>query len=71
VAFHFIETGQVYITWDMVRKMISRRQEYLVKQCIKYQSKFDPGSASLKKMIFAGRSAAPQEDRAIKLVDFI
>jgi hypothetical protein len=25
VAFHFIETGQVNITWDMIRKMISRR----------------------------------------------
>jgi hypothetical protein len=43
----------------------------LVKQCIKYGSKFDAGSASLKKIVFAGRSAAPLEDRAIKLVDFI
>lgn len=55
----------------MVRQMITRRQEYLVKQCIKYGCKFDPGSASLKKIVFAGRSAAPLEDRAIKLVDFI
>lgn len=55
----------------MVRKMISRRQEYLVKQCIKYGTKFDPGSASLKKIVFAGRAAAPLEDRTIKLVDFI
>lgn len=55
----------------MVKKMISRRQEYLVKQCIKYGTKFDPGSASMKKIVFAGRSAAPQEDRTIKLVDFI
>lgn len=71
VAFHFIETGQAHITWAIVRKMLSRRQEYLVKQCIKYGSKFDPGSASLKKIVFAGRSAAPMEDRTIKLVDFI
>ncbi|CDW87773.1 transient receptor potential cation subfamily member 4 [Stylonychia lemnae] len=71
IAFHFIETGQVLITWDMVRQMINRRQEYLVKQCIKYGCKFDPGSASLKKIVFAGRTAAPLEDRTIKLVDFI
>lgn len=71
VAFHFIETSQIHISWEMVRKMIDRRQEYLVKQCIKYGSKFDPGSASLKKIVFAGRTAAPLEDRAIKLVDFI
>jgi hypothetical protein len=25
VAFHFIETGEAMITWDLVRKMISRR----------------------------------------------
>ncbi len=25
VAFHFIETGEATITWDLVRKMISRR----------------------------------------------
>ncbi len=73
VAFHFIETGEATITWDLVRKMISRRQEYLVKQCIKYGSKFDAGMASygLKKMVFAGRTAAPLEDRTIKLIDFV
>ena len=36
VAFHFIENGYVYLTWDMVRKMLHNKQEYLVKQCIKY-----------------------------------
>ena len=71
MAFHFIETGQVHITWEMVSMMISRRQEYLVKQCIKYGFLFNSGSASLKKIVFAGRSAAPLKDRAIKLVDFI
>jgi hypothetical protein len=25
VAFHFIETGDATITWDLVRKMIARR----------------------------------------------
>jgi hypothetical protein len=25
VAFHFIETGEATITWELVRKMISRR----------------------------------------------
>lgn len=25
VAFHFIETGEATITWDLVRKMIARR----------------------------------------------
>lgn len=72
-AFHFIETGEATITWDLVRKMISRRQEYLVKQCIKYGSKFDAGMASygLKKMVFAGRTALPLEDRTIKLIDFV
>ena len=43
----------------------------MVKQCIKYGCRFDPGSASLKKIVFAGRTAAPLEDRTIKLVDFI
>jgi hypothetical protein len=73
VAFHFIETGEATITWDLVRKMISRRQEYLVKQCIKYGSKFDAGMAShgLKKIVFAGRTAVPLEDRTIKLIDFV
>lgn len=71
IAEYFIITGVVHITWDMVRKMISSNQEYLVKKCIKFNTKFDPGSASIKKILFAGRSAAPLEDRTIKLVDFI
>lgn len=25
VAFHFIETGEAIITWDLIRKMIGRR----------------------------------------------
>jgi hypothetical protein len=25
VAFHFIETGQIQITWEMIRKMIANR----------------------------------------------
>lgn len=73
VAFHFIETGEATITWELVRKMIARRQEYLVKQCIKYGSKFDAGlvSAGLRKIVFAGRAGSPLEDRTIKLVDFV
>jgi hypothetical protein len=44
-----------------------------VKQCIKYGSKFDAGMASygLKKIVFAGRTAIPLEDRTIKLIDFV
>jgi len=71
VAYHFIENGLVQITWEMIRKMLANRQEYLVKQCIKFGSKFDPGSAHVKKIFFAGRTAQPIEDRAIRLVDFI
>ena len=71
IAFYFIENGLVHITWDMIRKMLESRQEYLVKQCIKYGCKFDQGSAQVKKIIFAGRTAQPIEDRNIKLVDFI
>ena len=71
VAFHFIENGLVLITWDMVRKMLESRQEYLVKQCIRYQLKFDSGSTKVKKINFAGRNAQPYEDRQIRLVDFI
>ena len=55
----------------MVRKMLSNRQEYLVKQCIKYQCKFDNSSAQVKKIVFAGRAARSFEDRTIRLVDFI
>ncbi len=71
VAFHFIENGYVSLTWEMVRKMLSNRQEYLVKQCIKYQVRFDASSAQIKKVVFAGRSAQAFDDRAIRLVDFI
>mmetsp|Transcript_30586 Transcript_30586/g.46909 ORF Transcript_30586/g.46909 Transcript_30586/m.46909 type:complete len:152 (-) Transcript_30586:1165-1620(-) len=55
----------------MVRKMLSNRQEYLVKQCIKLGTKFDPGDASTKKIVFAGRAGKPSESRTIRLVDFI
>jgi hypothetical protein len=71
IAFHFIENGLVQITWEMVRKMLANRQEYLVKQCIKYGTKFDSSSAKIKKIVFAGRAAQPMEDRNIRLVDFI
>ena len=71
IAFHFIENGLVHITWEMVRKMLANRQEYLVKQCIKFSCKFDTGAAQVKKIVFAGRTAQPVEDRNIRLVDFI
>ena len=70
VAHHFIEHGYVQITWEMVRKMLSNKQEYLVKQCIKFQCKFDSTSANLKKINFAGRTTTVEE-RKIRLVDFI
>jgi len=35
VAYHFIEQNYIQIKWEMVRKMLENRQEYLVKQCIK------------------------------------
>ena len=71
VAFHFIENSLIHITWEMVEKMLANRQEKIVKQCIKYGTKFDSGAAQYKKIIFAGRTAAPMEDRQIRLVDFI
>lgn len=71
IAFHFIENGIVHITWEMIRMMLANRQEYLVKQCIKYGTKFDTGAAQIKKIIFAGRAANPMEERNIRLVDFI
>lgn len=55
----------------MVRKMLSNRQEYLVKQCIKANTKFESSDAQTKRLIFAGRASAPLEDRTIRLVDFI
>jgi len=45
IAYHFIENGLVHITWEMIRRMLQNRQEYLVKQCIKFGCKFDAGSA--------------------------
>ena len=45
MAYHFIENGLVHITWEMIRKMLANRQEYLVKQCIKFGLRFDTGSA--------------------------
>lgn len=71
MAHHFIEHGYVQITWTMVRKMLDNKQEYLVKQCIKLQCKFDASSQNLKKISFAGRTAQPIEDRSVRLVDFI
>ena len=50
--------------------MLSNKQEYLVKQCIKFQCKFDSTSANLKKINFAGRTSTVEE-RKIRLVDFI
>ena len=55
----------------MVRKMLANKQEYLVKQCIKCQCKFDSGSANLKKIAFAGRTGELIADRTIRLVDFV
>ena len=57
LAQHFIESNSVLITWDMIRRMLQNRQEYLVKQCIKFGCKFDPGSAQVQKIFFAGRAA--------------
>ena len=71
MAYHFIENGLVHITWEMIRKMLKNRQEYLVKQCIKFGLRFDPGNTEVKKILFAGRAAQPIEDRTIRLVDFI
>lgn len=71
VAYHFIEMKLVRITWDMIRRMLQNRQEYLVKQCIKFDCEFDSGSAQVKKIIFAGRTAKPKAERTIRLVDFI
>jgi hypothetical protein len=55
----------------MIRKMLANRQEYLVKQCIKYGTKFDTGAAQIKKIIFAGATSSLIEERNIRLVDFI
>lgn len=55
----------------MVRNMLKNRQEYLIKQCIKYSTKFEAGDAQTKKIMFAGRVGRPLQDRSIRLVDFI
>jgi len=59
------------LTWTMVRKMLQNRQEKLVKQCIKYNTKFESSDAQTNRLLFAGRASAPYEDRTIRLVDFI
>ena len=81
IALHFIQSGgsqQVQLTWELVRKMLlnnkQEKGEYLVKQCIKSGTKFDPGDSSTKKIRFAGRAGGPDtavDDKAIRLVDFI
>jgi hypothetical protein len=43
----------------------------LVKQCIKYGTKFEAGDAQSKKLVLAGRAGKPLDDRSIRLVDFI
>ena len=43
----------------------------MVKKCIKNNIKFESQDAQTKKLKFAGRAAAPLEDRTIRLVDFI
>jgi hypothetical protein len=55
----------------MVRNMLIRRQEGLIKLCIKNNAVFDAGDASTKKIRFTGRASAPYKDQAIRLVDFI
>ena len=71
IADHFIQSSSVQLTWTMVRKMLQNRQEKLVKQCIKYNTKFESSDAQTKRLIFAGRASVQNEDRAIRLVDFI
>ena len=45
VAAILIEKEKVSVTWEMIRKMLSSRQEYLVKQCIKFDVRFDSSAA--------------------------
>lgn len=72
IAFHFIQSSKVHLTWEMVRKMLQCKQEYLLKQCIKLGTFFDQGDASVKKIRFTGRASAPTKDgQAIRLVDFV
>ena len=71
IADHFIQSSSVQLTWTMVRKMLQNRQEKLVKQCIKFNTKFESTDAQTKRLIFAGRASIQNEDRTIRLVDFI
>ena len=50
IAVHFIQSSAINLTWNMVRKMLKQKQEYLVKQCIKFSTVFDSGDASTKKI---------------------
>ena len=71
IADHLITTSGVQLTWSMVRKMLKNGQEKLVRQCIKYNTKFESSDAQTKRLIFAGRTSVQHEDRTIRLVDFI
>jgi hypothetical protein len=74
IAENFIGSKTVYLTWEMVRKMLQNNQITLLKNCIKYKAKFDQGDASVKKIRFKGRASTPEEkadEGVIRLVDLV
>lgn len=71
VVAYLIETGDVKVTWDVLRTLVQQQNEDLVKLCIKYKTPFDSAmSGGRKKVQFAGRTAGV-DDRYVRIIDFM
>lgn len=55
----------------MVRTMLTKRREELVKECIKLNARFESSDAQTRRLNLHGRLSTPLEDRAIRLIDFL
>lgn len=70
-AQHFIKTQQTSLSWANVKLMLENKREELVKECIKSNVRFDHSDAQTRRMNFHGRASMGQEDRTIRLIDFL
>ena len=58
IALIFIQKEKITVTWQMISKMLTSHQSYLVRQCIKYAVKFNSTATEVKKVIFAGATTS-------------
>ena len=68
----FVETHNVTLKWDMVRFMLANKKKIdTVRKCINLKTNFDPTSAGLEKIIFAGTGYQSSFKRSLKIMDIL